>query len=115
MRRNANLVEDAIENVLVVSEENSAVAQEVSASTEEMTAQISEMSLSADRLFELSQNLLRVVSNFKLDESLTGDSKADATNPTSSPNGISPHLLTASSFAADGGAGEKAGSKSRTF
>lgn len=117
MRRNAGLVEGAIENVLVVSEENSAVAEEVSASTEEMTGQIHEMSLSADRLFELSQSLLLIVSDFKLNDSilLDDDAAGDEENFTSSSNGVPslPLLPTSSSFAAD--AGEKTSSKSRNI
>jgi methyl-accepting chemotaxis protein len=103
MRQSAGMVEGAIENVLVVSEENSAVAQEVSASTEEMNAQISEISHSADNLFELSQSLLKVVGEFKLNEGLL-EGEATARNGSASTlDKTEISTPDAGAFAADGG------------
>ncbi len=68
MDGNSRDVIQAIENIAVVSEENSAAAEEVSAATEEMSAQIQEMVASAEGLTGMSDNLLMVVARFRLEE-----------------------------------------------
>lgn len=104
MSRNARIVEQAIENILVVSEENSAVAQEVSASAEEMSSEISEISASTATLFELSQSLLRVVNQFKLEQShsVNRPSGKGATSPKTTSPALSPEPLPAVARASNG-------------
>jgi methyl-accepting chemotaxis protein len=60
-------VTQAVENIASISEENSAAAEEVSASTEEMAARVEEVSAAAHRLSELSQQLRKMVTQFKTD------------------------------------------------
>jgi methyl-accepting chemotaxis protein len=57
----------SIESIASISEESSAAVEEVSASTEEVSAQVAEVSSSAASLMGMSQQLLQVVSRFKLD------------------------------------------------
>ncbi len=66
MAANSSELTQAIENIASVSEENSASVEEVSASTEEVSAQVEEVSASAASLMEMSQQLLQIVSRFKL-------------------------------------------------
>ncbi len=56
----------AISNVAAVSEENGAAAEEVSAATEEMSAQVEETVAATTSLSDLTQELLVLVSDFKL-------------------------------------------------
>ncbi|MCI0519494.1 MAG: methyl-accepting chemotaxis protein [Chloroflexi bacterium] len=68
MSVNSNEVTQAIENIASVSQENSAAVEEVSASAEEMSAQVSEVTAATQSLAQMANQLLQVVSRFKLDE-----------------------------------------------
>lgn len=63
---NTNSVSDKIQNVSVVSEENAAISEEVSASSEEQNATIQEIGATAEKLNELSANLKKIISTFKI-------------------------------------------------
>ena len=66
MAANSTELTKQIENIASVSEENSASVEEVSASTEEVSAQVEEVSASAASMKEMADNLLKIVSQFKL-------------------------------------------------
>ncbi|MEI6289789.1 MAG: methyl-accepting chemotaxis protein [Chloroflexota bacterium] len=66
MAANSTELTKQIENIASVSEENSAAVEEVSASTEEVSAQVEEVSSSASSMKEMAENLLKIVSQFKL-------------------------------------------------
>jgi len=66
MKMDSDEVTRAIENIASVSEENSAAIEEVSASTEEMNAQVEDVTGSAKRLAETAEQLMSMVSRFKL-------------------------------------------------
>ncbi len=66
MSASAKEVTDMVESVASVSEENSASVEEVSASTEEMNAQVEEVSASAQELTATAQDLMQIVSRFKV-------------------------------------------------
>lgn len=63
---NTNSVSDKIQNVSAVSEENAAISEEVSASSEEQNATIQEIGATAEKLNELSANLKKIISTFKI-------------------------------------------------
>lgn len=66
MSANSDVLTQTIETIASISEENSAAVEQVSAATEEVSAQVHEVSISAASLKEMSENLLKVVSNFTL-------------------------------------------------
>jgi methyl-accepting chemotaxis protein len=66
MKISSDEVTLAIENIASISEENSASIEEVSASAEEMSAQVEEVTASAQGLAETSQQLIMMLSRFKL-------------------------------------------------
>jgi methyl-accepting chemotaxis protein len=66
MKKDSDEVSNAIENIVSVSEENSASIQQVSASTEEMSSQVEEVTASAQSLAETAQQMIIMVSRFKL-------------------------------------------------
>ncbi|MCE1252685.1 MAG: methyl-accepting chemotaxis protein [Anaerolineae bacterium] len=66
MAAHSNQVTQTIENVVSVSEGNSASLEEISASTEEMSAQVEEVNNSARTLSETAQMLKSIVDRFKL-------------------------------------------------
>ena len=68
MSAGSSEVSQAIENIASVSEENSAATEEVSAATEEMSAQVQEVAASAASMAEMAQQLMELVSRFKLDD-----------------------------------------------
>jgi methyl-accepting chemotaxis protein len=59
----------SLNEVVKIARESASTAQEVTSSTEEQTASMQEMSASAQELARLSNDLMSVVSKFKLDES----------------------------------------------
>lgn len=63
---NTNSVSDKIQNVSAVSEENAAISEEVSASSEEQNATMQEIGATAEKLNELSANLKKIISTFKI-------------------------------------------------
>lgn len=63
---NTNSVSDKIQNVSAVSEENAAMSDEVSASSEEQNATMQEIGATAEKLNELSANLKKIISTFKI-------------------------------------------------
>jgi methyl-accepting chemotaxis protein len=67
MAANSTQVTQAIEVIASVSEENSASIEEVSASTEEMSAQVEEVTASAVSLAEMTRELRKVCSKYKID------------------------------------------------
>lgn len=66
MAANSSELTLSIESIASISEESSAAVEEVSASTEEVSAQVLEVSASAASLKGMAQQLLHVVSRFKL-------------------------------------------------
>ncbi|MBN2238690.1 MAG: PAS domain-containing protein [Dehalococcoidales bacterium] len=66
MGASADDITKSIESVAGVAEENSAATQQVSASAEEMSAQVEEVVASAQTLAEMSEELQRNISVFKL-------------------------------------------------
>jgi methyl-accepting chemotaxis protein len=66
MATHSDQVSHTIENVVGVSEGNSASLEEISASTEEMSAQVEEVNSSARSLAETAQALKTIVDHFKL-------------------------------------------------
>ncbi len=63
---NTNTVADKVQNVSAVSQENAAISEEVSASSEEQNAAMEEMGVAAQELNELSINLEKLISTFKI-------------------------------------------------
>ncbi len=76
MSAGSSEVSQAIENIASVSEENSAATEEVSAATEEMSAQVQEVAASAASMAEMAQQLMELVSRFKLDDAQAENSTA---------------------------------------
>jgi methyl-accepting chemotaxis protein len=68
MAASSSEVGTAIENIASVSEESSAAVEEVSASTEELAAKMDEVSRSAQTLASISQQLMAMIHQFKVDE-----------------------------------------------
>jgi len=66
MKADSEEVNQAIEHIASISEENSASIQQVSASTEEMSAQVQEVTNSAQNLAETAQQMIIMVSRFKI-------------------------------------------------
>ncbi len=67
MSASSGQVSKSIEGVAGIAEENSAATQEVSASAQEMSAQVEEVVASAQSLAQMSEDLQKAVSTFKLD------------------------------------------------
>ncbi|MEI6043980.1 MAG: methyl-accepting chemotaxis protein [Chloroflexota bacterium] len=97
MDGNSRDVIQAIENIAVVSEENSAAAEEVSAATEEMSAQIQEMVTSVEGLAGMSDNLLMVVARFRLQEDYLDSFLAGGANLSNSTGNTLPLVSVAPS------------------
>lgn len=63
---NTYSISDKIQNVAAVSEENAAMSEEVSASSEEQYATMQEIGATAEELNNLSNNLAKIISTFKI-------------------------------------------------
>ena len=89
MAASAGEVSEAVDRIAGVSEKNSIAIEAVSGATEEMSAQVEEVSASAQALREMAQVLQVVVSQFKLDEGLIGQSLPPQPAPYSRSQGSS--------------------------
>ncbi len=63
---NASNINDKVQDVSSISEENAAMSEEVSASSEEQNATMEEIGATAEELNELSVNLEKIISIFKV-------------------------------------------------
>ena len=89
MAAGAGSVSEDINRIAAVGQESNASIEEMSAAAEEMSAQVEEVSASAQALREMAQALQVVVSQFKLDESLIGQSLPPQPAPYSRSQGSS--------------------------
>ncbi len=76
MSASSDQVSKSIESVAGVSEENSAATQQVSASAEEMSAQVEEVVANAQSLAQMSDELKKSVSAFKMNGAGAGTTEA---------------------------------------
>ena len=66
MNENSKALSGSVSNSATIAEENSAAAQEVSASVEEMSAQVEETLAAAQSLTDMSDEMERSISVFKV-------------------------------------------------